>query len=104
MKQSDSTITSDADRSDTETIGIGLDLFSEHTSSETRRRYLLHLTIYSVLMLLVIWPIFPVVNRIEPYVLGMPFNMFWNVLVLTAVFVNSIALYKFDEGKVFAED
>ncbi len=39
-------------------------------------------------------------NQLEPYVLGLPFNMFWNILVLVLVLVNSVLLYRFDEGKL----
>ena len=37
-----------------------------------------------------------VINRVEPYVLGMPFNLFWCVLwgILTPIFL--YILYKID--------
>ncbi|MBT2667956.1 DUF3311 domain-containing protein [Bacillus sp. ISL-4] len=42
-----------------------------------------------------------VINRVEPYVLGLPFILFWSVswVVLTAVFLGiSNVLYPADEG------
>lgn len=98
MAQPDSTV--EVDESSVEYSGIGLDLFAEETPQNARYRFLLHFGVYAVLLLLVVWPIFPMVNQIEPYVLGLPFNMFWNMLVLVLVLINSVLLYRFDEGKL----
>ncbi|WP_152422747.1 hypothetical protein [Natrialba taiwanensis] len=98
MARSDSTV--EVDESLTESGGIGLDLFAEETPQTARYRFLLHFGAYVVLLLLVIWPIFSMANRLEPYVLGLPFNMFWNILVLVLVLINSALLYRFDEGKL----
>lgn len=81
-------------------LGKGLDLFSEGTSRKGRYRYLLHFGVYVVLLGTVVWPGFVVFNRIEPYVLGLPFNMFWVTLVLAFITINSYLLYRFDEGKL----
>lgn len=78
----------------------GLDLFWEGTSRKARYRYWLHFGIYVVLLSTVVWPVFSVFNRIEPYVLGLPFNMFWVTLVLVFITINSYLLYRFDEGKL----
>lgn len=102
MAQTDSTAES-SDEPVTEPIGIGLDLFSKETPEETRYRFLFHFGVYAILLFIVIWPIFPAFNRIEPYVLGLPLNMFWNTLVLVLIFINGVFLYRFDEGKILGE-
>jgi hypothetical protein len=83
---------------ESETSRSGFDLFAAETTQRERRRYWLHFGIYVVLLATTVWPIFTLFNRIEPYVLGMPFNMFWDTLVLVFVTVNTYLLYRFDEG------
>ncbi|OIK08872.1 hypothetical protein BIV60_25410 [Bacillus sp. MUM 116] len=39
----------------------------------------------------------PLVNRIEPYILGMPFTMFWIVLWVILSSLIIFILYKFDQ-------
>lgn len=78
----------------------GWDFFSDQTTPGERRRYIAHTLVYVVGLLLVIWPVFTVFNRIEPYVLGMPFNMFWTGLSLVIVLVNTVLLYRWEHGPV----
>lgn len=78
----------------------GWDFFSDKTTPGERNRYLVHALIYTIGLLLVVWPLFAVFNRVEPYVLGMPFNMFWTGLSLVIVLVNTIALYRWEHGPV----
>lgn len=80
--------------------GQGLDLFSEETTQAERRRYVVHAMVYVVGLILVVWPLFPLFNRVEPYVLGMPFNMFWTALSLVVVLVNTVLLYRWEHGPV----
>ena len=101
MVQADTAVDSDekssisADRSEN-----GLDLFWEETPRKARYRYLLHFAVYVLLLGTVVWPGFIAFNRIEPYVLGLPFNMFWVTMVLVFITINSYLLYRFDEGKL----
>lgn len=39
----------------------------------------------------------PLANRIEPYVLGLPFSMFWIVLCVVLSSVTVLIMYKFDQ-------
>ena len=96
MAEKDTTV--DLDRTPIESSTSGLDLFSSKTPQKARYRFLFHAGVYVSLLLLVVWPAFPVFNRVEPYILGLPFNMFWNALVLTGLFVNSLLLYNFDRN------
>lgn len=86
-----------------QSVGIGLDLFSEETPQKVRLRFFLFFAVYTILILLVIWPIFPLVNQIEPYILGLPFNMAWNTAVLFLVMINGFLMYWYDELKVQGE-
>lgn len=89
--------------SHTQSGGIGLDLFSKETSQKVRRRFFLIFAAYASLLLSTIWPIFPMVNQIEPYILGLPFNMAWNVAVLFLVTITGFLMYWYDEMKVQKE-
>lgn len=101
MTQADSIVSSeDPSTKSGETSKLELDLFWQETSDQARRRYLLHFGIYAVLLVTTVWPVVLVFNQIEPYVLGMPFLIFWFTLVLVFITINSYLLYRFDEGKV----
>ncbi|MFJ5769334.1 DUF3311 domain-containing protein [Psychrobacillus sp. NPDC093180] len=39
----------------------------------------------------------PLTNQIEPYVLGLPFSMFWIVLWVILSSLTLLILYKFDQ-------
>lgn len=87
-----------------ESVGLELDLFSEKTPPKVRRTFLLFFSVYTILLLLVIWPVFPIVNQIEPYILGLPFNMAWSSGVLLLVMINGFLMYWYDEVKVQGEN
>ncbi|NPV69401.1 MAG: DUF3311 domain-containing protein [Firmicutes bacterium] len=40
-----------------------------------------------------IFPFYSIANRVEPFVLGMPFSMFWIVMWIGIEFVGVIAAY-----------
>lgn len=84
-------------------IGIELDLFWQETSAQERRRYWFHFGIYVILLAAMVWPLFLLFNRIEPYILGLPFNLFWGFLILVLITINTYMLYRFDEGEVLEE-
>lgn len=103
MTQTDPTVEFDGATDTAQPVPRGLDLFWEGTSKKAQYRYLLHFGIYVALLLTTVWPIFTVFNRIEPYVFGLPFNMFWVTTILVLVTANSVLLYRFDEGKLLGE-
>lgn len=39
----------------------------------------------------------PLANRIEPYVLGLPFSMFWIVMCVVLSSLTVLVMYKFDQ-------
>ncbi len=63
--------------------------------SRTARRRTGFLVALAVL-LLSIWPLYPWVGGIRPLVFGMPFSMFWLVLMIAAVFCTFLALFAAD--------
>ena len=44
-------------------------------------------------LLLSIWPLYPWIGGIRPLVLGMPFSMFWLVLMIATVFFTFLSLF-----------
>lgn len=46
-----------------------------------------------VCLLAMIFPFYSVGNRVEPFVLGLPFSMFWIVLWIAVEFIGFIVAY-----------
>ena len=44
-------------------------------------------------LLLSIWPLYPWAAGIRPLVLGMPFSMFWLILMIATVFFTFLSLF-----------
>lgn len=44
-----------------------------------------------------IWPVYPYFSRIEPMVLGMPFSLFYLIVVLVVSFLALITLFLWEE-------
>lgn len=74
-------------------------LFPEGMPRPVRRAYIGYLIYFIVLVLCTVWPIYLIGNRVEPYVLGMPFSMFWIVLVLGASLAGLFHLYRFERKR-----
>ncbi|MEX0974493.1 MAG: hypothetical protein WD024_03945 [Bacillota bacterium] len=49
-----------------------------------------------ICMLALVFPLYSVANRADPFVLGLPFSMFWIVLVIAVEFVGFIAAYRWE--------
>ena len=47
-------------------------------------------------LLLSVWPLYPWIAGIRPLVLGMPFSMFWLVLMIATVFLTFLTLFAKD--------
>ena len=99
-RQQDPAVDRDEREAASSAARYGLDLFSEETPAAARRRYLLHALVYVIGLVLVVWPVLPAFNRVEPYVLGLPFVMFWSALSLVLVFVNTVALFRYEHGSL----
>ncbi len=62
-----------------------------------RRRVFAFVTLVAVAGLALIWPVYPSVASIHPYVLGLPFSLVWVVGWLVVVFGALVLLYRAEE-------
>jgi len=51
-----------------------------------------------LITLVMIFPIYGLGNRVEPFVLGMPFSMIWVVFWIVVEFFGVIAFFLFEHG------
>ena len=58
--------------------------------------YILFLLVAFTLMTV---PVFTFADRVEPLVFGLPFNLFWIVLVELAAFVVILGFYVYEHGR-----
>jgi len=49
-----------------------------------------------VCILMLTFPFYSIANRAEPFVMGLPFSMFWVVLWIAIEFVGFIAIYNWE--------
>ena len=49
--------------------------------------------------LIMIFPIYGLGNRVEPYVFGMPFSMFWVVFWISVEFFGVIGFFLYEHGR-----
>lgn len=61
-----------------------------------KRRHRIGFRVGFAVLLLSIWPLYPWIARIRPLVFGMPFSMFWLVLMIAAVFFTFLTLFAKD--------
>ncbi|WP_066172739.1 DUF3311 domain-containing protein [Bacillus marinisedimentorum] len=54
---------------------------------------------FAVCLIALIWPVASWANKIEPFVLGMPFFMFWYVLWTFFIFLGCVITYKLEYPK-----
>ena len=52
---------------------------------------------FCLLFLGMIWPIYPIFSRIEPMLLGIPFSLFYLIILLLLSFSVLLALYLLEE-------
>lgn len=96
--------TDESSSTTTSNYGLGFDFFHPATTKREQRRYWFHFSVYVILMCFAVWPLLVPFNRIEPYVLSMPFNMFWSSFVIGLVAVNTYFLFRFDVGSLTATE
>ena len=60
------------------------------------RRHRIGFWVAFAVLLLSIWPLYPWIAGIRPLVLGMPFSMFWLVLMIATVFFTFLTLFAKD--------
>ena len=51
-----------------------------------------------VITLLMIFPIYGLGNRVEPFILGMPFSMIWVIFWIVVEFFGVIAFFLYEHG------
>ena len=61
-----------------------------------KKRHRIGFWVGMVVLLLSIWPLYPWVAGAEPLVLGMPFSMFWLVLMIATVFFTFLTIFSKD--------
>lgn len=72
----------------------GLVLFRSDLSAKQRGRRILFLAILAITTLALVWPVYPQVATIRPFILGLPFSFAWVVGWLVVMFVALIWLYR----------
>jgi thiol:disulfide interchange protein len=75
----------------------GLVFSSLQDAPARRRRTLAFVTVAIVAGLALVWPVYPSVAGIRPYVLGLPFSLVWVVGWLVVVFVALVLFYRAEE-------
>lgn len=66
----------------------------------TRRRFqTVFIVVMGLAFLPTIFPVFAVANRVEPFVLGLPFSFFWVVAWILVVFSLLVAMYLMDPDR-----
>ena len=71
----------------------GLMLFKPGTPAGLRRRRLIFLAIWSAVVAMVIWPIYPRFSGVEPLILGLPLGLAWVIGAVTIVFFALLWLF-----------
>ena len=64
------------------------------TSRRTVRR--LYVALAVVLVVFMVFPGYSIANRVEPFVLGLPFGLFWIILLQAIGFLGLCGLYLFE--------
>ena len=62
-----------------------------------KKRHRIGFWVGLAVLLLSIWPLYPWIAGIRPLVLGMPFSMFWLVLMVATVFFTFLSLFTADQ-------
>ncbi|RKD32495.1 hypothetical protein BET03_11085 [Thermohalobacter berrensis] len=60
---------------------------------KTKKRSIFWFFYFLICALATIWPIYLIANRIKPFVLGMPFSMFWVALWIVIIFIGTLTKY-----------
>lgn len=82
---------------DADNIPRGLVFSSLRDTPAQRRRTLAVVAVVALAGLALIWPVYPSVASVRPYVLGLPFSLAWVVGWLGVVFGALVLLYRADE-------
>ena len=86
--------------SDPASLPRGIVLFRHDASPAHRRRRTIFLVLFVLIASLVLWPVFPLVARVFPLVLGLPFSFAWVVMALVAMFFVLLWLFLTEDHHV----
>lgn len=78
--------------------GAGLN-GTDRGTGRARRSITVPFAVFTVIMVLVmVFPVYGLGNRVEPFVMGLPFSLFWVLAWIGVEFVALIAFYLFEYG------
>lgn len=74
-------------------------LFSSALSASERLVYGAVTLVFVVTFFATMWPIYPFFSRIRPFVLGVPFSLFYLLVLVGLCFGSMLALYLWEDRK-----
>ena len=74
-------------------------VFSSHLTKSERRIYGAATAAFFAIFLATMWPIYPLFNRIRPFVFGVPFSLVYLVILVFVGFLSLLALYRWEDGR-----
>ncbi len=74
-------------------------IFPSTLSKVERRVYGAATVVFIGVFLATMWPIYPLFNRIRPFVLGMPASLFYLLVLVFVGFFSLLALYRWEDGR-----
>ena len=80
-------------------VSNGLVLFPPGTSPGKKRRRILFVAVYLLVVTALVWPVYPTFSGIRPLIVGLPLSLAWIVGVLFAGFLALMALYLTEEDR-----
>lgn len=73
-------------------------LFPSHLRPEERRVYGTIVLFFLLVLAALVWPIYPLFAGVRPLVLGMPFSLYYVVVLLVGSFLVLLLLFLWEEG------
>ena len=80
-------------------MSIKARVFSSTLSKTERRIYGAATVVFFAIFLATMWPIYPLFNRIRPFVLGMPASLFYLIVLVFVGFFSLLALYRWEDRR-----
>ena len=74
-------------------------IFASALSATERRIYGGVTLIFVGAFLATVWPLYTLLNRVRPFVLGIPFSLFSLVCLVLVCFLSMLALYRWEDRR-----
>lgn len=71
-------------------------VFNPLASPKRKRFTYIVFSIFLFVELAFLWPIYPLVSGIYPFVFGLPLSFFWAILMILIAFATLVTYYRFD--------